>query len=151
MLQRRCSQIVRPAGGNWGLLCACVEIVDYVRRLGTCTLLRDIIYLALSCICMRVCEIVSQTPIKVELIIPRIDYHICPKWQDPSAGGGGGGGHSHLYVQWPPVSWSGADPGFFPRVVRWHNVPQRCLRSLEGSYGGGFVTSPRKILNMNCS
>ena len=29
---------------------------------------------------------------------------------------------------------AGADPGFFPS---WHNVPEKCLGSVGGSYGGG--------------
>ena len=35
---------------------------------------------------------------------------------------------------------------FFPGEVSWHNVPEKYLGSVGGSYGGGFGgTPPRKF------
>ena len=45
----------------------------------------------------------------------------------------------------------GADPGFFPGGVIWHNVAEKYFGSLGGSYGGGIGGLPKKIRNMKCS
>ena len=51
-----------------------------------------------------------------------------------------GGSPTLSYIlQWV----AGADPGFFfPGGVSWHNVREKYLGSVGGSYGGGFGGPP---------
>ena len=42
-----------------------------------------------------------------------------------------------LHYEWVTYT-PGADPGFFPGGVSWHNVAEKYFGSVGGSYGGGF-------------